>query len=249
MNILSIETSTKTVSVAFIDGSSLLVERVLNQGHPSGGLLKIIDSTLKECKKTINDVELFVVDIGPGSFTGIRVGLSTALGFSYALSKPVVGVRSFEVLANSVLSGLPVVVWIDTHQGMVYQAILQQKRKGLAAGSEQNGGIFQTLPVEYLSPPQTGNPEGLLGGVVNMVKQGEKIKEGLVFVGDGAIKFRNLIRERFANQAILPECSFSAPSAGVLGMIGFRKFVEKGAGPEPLHPYYLNDFSIDKKLT
>ncbi len=232
MNVLSVETSTRTAGVALIKNSSLRIERLLNHGQPSGGLIGLIDSILKECKKTINDVGLFVVDTGPGSFTGIRVGLSTVSGLSYALSKPAVGVSSFEVIAHSLSSDLPVVVWIDTHQGDVYQAILRYGRDGL----------------EYISLPKTGRPEELLKEM-KYKKDKKDNGGGLIFVGDGANKFRDLIIDLIGGESIFLECSFSVPSAGVLGMVGLKKFLEKGINSILPSPFYLRDFSIDKKLT
>ncbi len=230
MNVLSVETSTRTAGVAIMENSSLLIERVLNQGQPSGRLIGLIDSILKECKKTIDDVDLFVVDTGPGSFTGIRIGLSTVSGLSYALSKPAVGVSSFEVIAHSVSSDLPVVVWIDTHQGDVYQAIIK----------------YRMEEPEYISPPKTGMPEELLKEIKYEMQKRE-MREGLIFVGDGANKFRNLIIEMLGKkETIFLDCSFSVPSAGILAMVGLKRFLEKGNNLTPPSPFYLKDFRVDK---
>lgn len=229
MNVLSIETSSRTVSVAYIDGETHLIERFLKQGHPSGGLLPLIDSVLKECKRRINDVDLFVVDTGPGSFTGIRVGISTVSGISYALSMPAIGVSSFEVIAGSLSFSHPIVVWIDTRQGDVYHAVLEHKRNQL----------------EFISLPKAGRPEELLKDIKNC----QKTEDRIVFAGDGAIKFRDLITAHFKKEAVFPECLLSHPSAGVLAMIGLKRFKEKGGDLDPLSPFYLRDFFIDKKLT
>jgi len=222
VNALAIETSTRTAKVACICDSSLLIERVLKQGQPSAGLLRLIDSTLNECGKTITDIDLFVVNTGPGSFTG----LATVLAFTDVLSKPVIGVNSFEVFASSVASDLPVVVWIDTRQGDVYHAILKRKGDGM----------------EYLSSPKTGEPEELL-------KEIKKVGKDIIFAGDGSVKFHDLIVSYLNEGAIFSGCSLLIPSAGILGVIGLKKFKEKGVSQALPSPFYLRDFSVDKKLT
>lgn len=229
MNVLSIETSTRTARVAYIDSSSRFVESVLNQGPPSAGLLKTIDAILNACGKTINDVDLFVVDTGPGSFTGIRIGLSTVYALSYALSKPAVGVNAFEVIGCALSSRIPIIVWIDSKQGDVYHAMLLQRGNRL----------------EYVSEPRTGRPEELLEEIVEK----RESKEGFIFAGDGALKFRDLISLRLKGLAKFAECSLSSPSALILGMLGLKKFKKEGGDiPAPV-PYYLKNFSVDKKLT
>ncbi len=229
MNVLSIETSTRAACVAYIGISPRFVERLLSERPPSAGLLKTIYSILNECGKTIKDVDLFVVDTGPGSFTGIRIGLSTVYALSYALSKPAVGVSSFEVIGSSISSDIPIIVWIDSRQGDVYHAILMQKEG----------------EIKFLSEPRAGKPEELLNEIIEIREK----NGGFIFAGDGAYKFRDLISERLKGLAKFAECSLSSPSALILGMLGIKKFKNKGRDiPAPV-PYYLKDFSVDKKLT
>jgi len=221
VNILAIETSTKNVSVALISDGSC-VEKVLGNEKPSAGLLKLIDSILRSAKKNIEDVSLFVVDTGPGSFTGLRIGISTVYGLAYALSKPAVGVNAFEVIVWTLNTDIPVTIWIDARQGDVYHAVFVKKGERII----------------YRDPPFVGKPEELL----------KTVEEKTVFAGDGAIKYRDLIERETDGKAIFSECLLATPSATVLGLLGYKKFQEEGGDLRVLKPVYLKEFNIDKKF-
>jgi len=100
MKILALDTSTKAGSAAILEDENLIGEVYfyLNTTH-SERILPIIDYILNFSKIKINEIDLFVSSIGPGSFTGIRIGLSLAKGFSFALNKPLIGISSLDALA------------------------------------------------------------------------------------------------------------------------------------------------------
>ncbi|ADQ03879.1 peptidase M22 glycoprotease [Caldicellulosiruptor owensensis OL] len=99
MKILAIETSGKVASAALLEDCKVISEIVLNTKlvH-SVMLIDLIDQVLKNASSKIEDVDLFAVSIGPGSFTGLRIGVSTIKGFCYATSKPCVGVDTLKAL-------------------------------------------------------------------------------------------------------------------------------------------------------
>jgi len=100
MKILALDTATQNCSVAIVDGESLLAEltRDNRQTH-SRHLIDLINTVCGLSDLRTKDLEGFAVTIGPGSFTGLRIGISTIKGLAYSLSKPVVGVSSLEALA------------------------------------------------------------------------------------------------------------------------------------------------------
>ncbi len=100
MKILALDTSTKAGSAAILEDENLIGEVYfyLETTH-SERILPIIDYLLNFSKIKINEIDIFVSSIGPGSFTGIRIGLSLAKGFSFALKKPLIGVSSLDALA------------------------------------------------------------------------------------------------------------------------------------------------------
>ncbi len=100
MKILALDTATQSCSVAIIDGESLLAElTMVNRQTHSRHLIDLINTVCGLSDLRTEDLEGFAVTIGPGSFTGLRIGISTIKGLAYSLSKPVVGVSSLEALA------------------------------------------------------------------------------------------------------------------------------------------------------
>ncbi|MDZ4383175.1 MAG: tRNA (adenosine(37)-N6)-threonylcarbamoyltransferase complex dimerization subunit type 1 TsaB, partial [Thermodesulfovibrionia bacterium] len=93
MKILALETATMAGSIAIVDDEELIAEVKLNinVAH-SERLISSIDYLLNASRLSIKDIDAFAISIGPGSFTGLRIGLSTAKGFSYAAKKPLVPV-------------------------------------------------------------------------------------------------------------------------------------------------------------
>ncbi len=107
MNILAIDTSTKAGSVAITNKDELIGEIYLNLNKThSERILLTIDKLLNLTNFKLKDIDLFVCSIGPGSFTGIRIGLSIAKGFSLAYGKKLIGISSLDALAmNSHFEG------------------------------------------------------------------------------------------------------------------------------------------------
>ena len=100
MKILALDTATQSCSVAIIDNGSLLAELTrLNRRTHSRHLMDLIDMVCQMSDLKIGDVDGFAVTIGPGSFTGLRIGISTIKGLAFPLNKPVVGVSSLDALA------------------------------------------------------------------------------------------------------------------------------------------------------
>ena len=100
MKILAVDTATKSCSVAVIDEDTLLAESTsFNDQTHSRQLLNIIDTVLGKANLKIGQVDGFAVSIGPGSFTGLRIGISSVKGLAFSLNKPVVGVSSLQTLA------------------------------------------------------------------------------------------------------------------------------------------------------
>ena len=95
MKILSIDTSSKICSVAVLDNKNVLKEENLNNGLThSESLMPLIEQILIDTNLALKDINLIVCDLGPGSFTGIRIGVATAKAFRDSLNIPTVGVSS-----------------------------------------------------------------------------------------------------------------------------------------------------------
>ncbi len=101
MTILGIETATSICGVAIVNEERLIVDRQIDAPNVhSEQLVPMIQQSVKDANLTINDIDAIAVSIGPGSFTGLRIGLSVAKGISFAIEKPVIAVPTLRALAD-----------------------------------------------------------------------------------------------------------------------------------------------------
>jgi len=214
---LAIETSVMTSSVALMDGLVVQAERTVRtaRGHASK-LLPMVEAILLEAKVSPQELGLIVVPVGPGSFTGIRIGISTAKGLGWSLGVPLVGVCSLESLAAGTgQRDIPVVSVLDARKGEVFMGAYQ-------VGSE---GRLDVLMSPIVAPPASALEQ------VNEVLEGR----GGVFVGEGIRAYP----DTFADVSTLAP-SWDVIRAVVMGRIGKERFEQGGAASaEQLQPIYL----------
>ena len=135
MKILAIDTSSKLCSVAILEDTNLIKKLELNNGLThSETLMPLIQKLLKECNLTLTDINLLVSDIGPGSFTGIRIGVASCKAFSDSLNIPCVGISSLEALAYNIKNDGIICSTIDCKNNNCYFALYQL-----------NSGIYNVL--------------------------------------------------------------------------------------------------------
>ncbi|PKL47257.1 MAG: tRNA (adenosine(37)-N6)-threonylcarbamoyltransferase complex dimerization subunit type 1 TsaB [Nitrospira bacterium HGW-Nitrospira-1] len=200
MKILSIETSTMLGGIAIIDETAgLIAETRLNvKTTHSERLMATVNNTLIQSELTLDDIDVFAVAIGPGSFTGLRIGLSTVKGLSYATGKPVVTVPTLDAFAwNFPYSAYPVCLMLDARKSEVYASVYSW---------EENS--FRTL-IECVSV----RPETLL----------EKLQGKVLFAGEGALLYRGKITGIMKDRAVLAPMDKMAPSPANVAMLGMEK--------------------------
>ena len=127
MMMLAVETTAAIASAALLNDGVLLAEREADAGKKHAEtLLPLIDALLEENGVTISQIDLFAVDVGPGSFTGVRIGVSLVNALAFAAGKQVVAVDSLETLALSAgETSHPVAAMIDARNGNAYAALYQ----------------------------------------------------------------------------------------------------------------------------
>ncbi|HWP35399.1 MAG TPA: tRNA (adenosine(37)-N6)-threonylcarbamoyltransferase complex dimerization subunit type 1 TsaB, partial [Thermodesulfobacteriota bacterium] len=132
MKVLAIESSTPQAAVALVDGERLLAEmRVATRTGQAERLLPAIDRILGDSGVGLRDLEGLAVAMGPGSFTGLRIGLATVKGLAAALGLPVAGVPSLDALAWQVpWPAWPVVALLDARRGELYGARFEPDGRG-----------------------------------------------------------------------------------------------------------------------
>ncbi len=127
MKILSVDSSAVAASVAICDDTTLLAEYTLNNGNThSETILPMVESALKMLSLTVDDIDLFAVSNGPGSFTGVRIGTATVKALAFGKDKPCVGVSTLEALAYNLVGykGLICPV-MNARRSQVYTALFE----------------------------------------------------------------------------------------------------------------------------
>ncbi len=179
MKILAIDTSTPVGSIALAEGALLKAQHILNVGTTHNQrLLPGIDRLLGDTGWTVNDLDALAVSLGPGSFTGLRIGMSTIKGLAWATGKPLAGIPTLDALA----ANIPAVPYqicpvLDARKGEIYTALYRQ-------GDEQ-------VPVKS-TPYMTLKPEELTDLIV----------EKTVFVGDGLLRYGNHLSNQLGDRLL-----------------------------------------------
>ena len=169
MNLLAIDTSTTSCSVALLENNCLLVEEIYTAGKThSRHLMSMIHRVLSSCDKAPCNLEGIAVTLGPGTFTGLRIGLSTVKGLAAANKTPVVGVSSLEALVYPLYRFQhPIVAMIDARRGEVYHAMFDNCSVDLS-----NSG----------TPAIVSSPEAVARTLPN----------GTILVGSGAVLYEHV---------------------------------------------------------
>jgi len=152
VRLLALETATGGAGVALADDERVLAEIALGAERAvSEQLLPAIDALLALSGTGREEIEAFAISIGPGSFTGLRVGLATVKGLAFGSAAPVAAVPTLAALAAAVLSPGPVAALLDARRGEVYAAVYPEagalEPSVLAEGVYEIGALAERLPV------------------------------------------------------------------------------------------------------
>ncbi|MBI2083897.1 MAG: tRNA (adenosine(37)-N6)-threonylcarbamoyltransferase complex dimerization subunit type 1 TsaB [Deltaproteobacteria bacterium] len=233
MKILAIDTSTLTGSVALLETSPLVLktEMVLSVSvKHSQSLMPAIERILKENQVEVGEIDLFAVSEGPGSFTGLRIGIATTQGLALGTGKPCVGVSSLLALGlnGSFFPGL-VVPMFDARRGEVYAACFQNPpRPPFFKGG---GVVIEESAV---------TPDDLLTRLLQISSD-----DPLLFLGQGAEVHRDLIVSKFAERAEFAPPGFNLPRASHVGYLAWQKYLKEGSGSKGLvQPTYLRSAEV-----
>lgn len=130
MKILAYDSSSDILSAALYEGRKKLGEFSSDTGAKhSSVLVPMIEKLLRKCRVKLSEIDVFAVGLGPGSFTGLRVGIATAKILGYVLKKKIVGVSSLEAIARDALEGknASIAVALDARKSKVYGAIYERR--------------------------------------------------------------------------------------------------------------------------
>ncbi len=200
MKILAVDTATKSCSVAIMDAGSLSAELItLNDQTHSKHLMELIHKVLGIAGFSVGELDGMAVTIGPGSFTGLRIGVSTVKGLAHALDKPVVGISSLDALAWQCADrSYLICALLDARKGEVYSASYRFRDDTLTQISREKA----TTPVAAV----------------------EGIKEPCVFIGSGAELYRRDITTALGDRAYFAPEGQHIIRASSVGFLSMQRF-------------------------
>lgn len=223
MKILAIETSTKRLGIAIADEDSILAEYKGDAAlRHAQDVIPNIDGLLKKIGSKLGEIDAFAISIGPGSFTGLRVGVSTLKGFNLVTEIPIITVPTLDVIAHNALdlSGRICVI-VDAKKNNLYTSLYRA----------EGGGIIKVWDYSLVSTDE----------LIEMVQKEKKRnpQEDILFLGDGIERHGKAIEDRLKGVR-LAERELWFPDAKVVANLAKKKFVTKEfEDPDRLVPMYI----------
>lgn len=226
MKILAADTSANVATVCVTEGGKLLAERVVDYKKThSQTLMPMIDGVLADCGTDISEIGLFAVANGPGSFTGLRIGVSTLKGMAHASGKPVVEVSTLEALAHNIfMSDCVICPIMDARRAQVYNGVYEWKDGVLTVLAEP-----RALAIEEC--------------VADVKDYGKKV----IFLGDGVPVHREYIKESMGDMAVFAPLSCNSHRASSVASIAFER-QEKAKSCFAVAPVYLRKPQAEREL-
>ncbi len=212
MNILAVDSSALTATAAVMADGQIKSEMSFTTSLThSETVMPMIDEVLKKANLAINDIDLFACSEGPGSFTGLRIGIGTVKGLAYGLDKKVCGISTLEALAHNIsYTDFLIAPIMDARRSQVYNALYKYENGVLITVTEP-----RALDVEELC---------------------NEIKERVIFVGDGVKVYKDKIAELLGDKAF-----FAAPQHCLqrAASVAFAALDRIPVSPEELSVVYL----------
>jgi tRNA threonylcarbamoyladenosine biosynthesis protein TsaB len=199
MKVLGIDTSTSCGSVGLVDDQGVIADTLLNLPVThSERLLAAIGGVLDQSSCTLTDLNGIAISLGPGSFTGLRIGVSVVKGLAFATGLPVVGVSTLDALAAQVApTSYAICPILDARKAEVYTALYRYE-----------GGTR----VKRLTPYRAVRPEELVA----------QIREKTIFIGDGTRAYGDYFRNTLPSLALFPSLPLRVPHGSVVATLGLE---------------------------
>ena len=225
MKILAIDTATKSLSVAVVSDDRLLVEVTLNidQTH-SKHLMRIIAEVLRRPGLEVADLDGLAVTCGPGSFTGLRIGISCVKGLALAAGKPLVGVSSLDALADPVAQSPHLICpLLDARKSEVYFALYRHDGRGLRKEqSDQVASIEKVITA---------------------------IDEPCLFIGNGAVLYQEMLQQNMGQRARFASAGLNTIKASTVAWLSAQRFARQDTDDiVTFKPQYIRKPDAELKL-
>ena len=227
MRILGIDSSGMVASAAIVDEANVISEFTVNnkQTH-SQTLLPMIDMVVKMSGLQLEDIDAIAVAAGPGSFTGLRIGSSTAKGLALALKKEIVPVPTLDGLAyRMAVSDKIICPIMDARRNQVYTAVYKMEAGELKCLSEQKAVDIHEL-----------------------LKELEELKEKVIFLGDGVEVYKDIISKDYNGEYEFAPVHMNKQSAAAVAALGLIYYNQGKAEPAAEHkPVYLRKSQAERE--
>jgi tRNA threonylcarbamoyladenosine biosynthesis protein TsaB len=219
MLILALDTTTRAGSCALARDGHVVAEAASDASRPPASRLPAeLIALLERERVALRDIDAFAVATGPGSFTGLRIGIATMQGLAVAADTPLIGVTGFDALAviadvrraGAAERTRRVATWVDAWRGEVYAALYEN-------GSE-------------VEPPIVARPESLLARLAGLPP---------IFIGDGAAAYHDLIRARLGSDATFADPIAPLLAGTIATMAAAAARVGQRPPPHAIRPIYV----------
>lgn len=236
MVVLALDTTTRAGSCALSSDGVVTHERASDPAtsHAEqlpGDLIALLDVA----QRGLDAVDVFAVAIGPGSFTGLRVGIATMQGLAFAMGKPLIGVSALDALASLVRprSGERVATWVDAWRGEVYAALYEDGCEVESPTVEHPVAILQRLADWVSEADRHGPPHR------------EGLPRRVLFVGDGAGRFADLIRSALGEGAMIADPVWPVLAGAVARLAGEAAHAGVRPAPDAIRPMYVRRTDVE----
>lgn len=223
MKILAIDTSSKVACVAILDENSLVGEYYINhKKNHSEKLVPIIDGILKDLDIGVEDIDYYAVSVGPGSFTGLRIGITTVKGMALATNKKVVAVDTLDGLAGNVgYTNSVVCPIIDARNNQVYTAIYDNGQKIVHDNA---------ISIEELASKLSF------------------LNSKVIFVGDGVLVHKDYLKEKLKDNCVIARQVDIFPKASSIAQVALEKINNNEVlSCDELLPNYLRKSQAERE--
>lgn len=226
MKILGLDTSTMMASCAVIDGNRILGEYSIDQdmGHAEN-LVPMIKEIMENISLKMEDIDLYAVALGPGSFTGLRIGVATMKAFAHLFDKPIIGINTMEALAYNLPYENTIVPMIDARRNRVYTGIYSHNKNGLVEEMQVDAVDIDDL-IEIL-----------------------RDKKDIIVNGNGGLLYREKLEEDLKGNIRFAKLGQNSPRGVSVAELALEKF-NKGIVDDvfTIAPDYLRKSQAEREL-
>ena len=239
MRILGLDTSTSVASVAISEDGRIVAEdfyprqgtgeRSVAKSNHAEIILPLIDSVLQRAGVGLSEVTGIAVSVGPGSFTGVRIGLSTVKGLAYGTGMPAAGISTLQAIAARVAGFEGIVCPIlDARKGEVYASVFRK-----------HGNQLERLTEDALMP--------ILSFLWELRGLGKTVR--CLFIGDGVAAYRPLLQRAAGSQIFFAEEEGTPSLAASIALLSERQFIDdRSVRLEDLAPVYLRRPDCESRM-